>query len=1001
MLENLEKVTSQNPDLLTPISLRLVQVITEIFTTRTIPSRIRNSSLYLCGSFAEGLAKKLKKSEFFDTCIPRLFELLIIEAPSMDSLKTSSDQESKEGQGISNQFSLTVQSMEVYDNILETMAKICEVLNIKQTLAKIMPMIMSALNPGADSLDADGNKLDANGNVYIPDFVRKSQWAGMEVLGSVLEGSKRYYHKDLPNLMNLVLPFLESPCFMILYSTLTTLGVLSEEYYPLVQKQFGPTVLTKLGSIMLNEQFDVRLRGRAIGCLVNFTRELLNNCLDDAEDEEARVEMQVPLKTNEQHMTLKEIEKIFEGQFENVARGVVSLFTLAGNSADFGLLENVLVAISILSNIMRREFIKCYDFFSNGLKALLGNLPTEESQLSAKQLNLQILLVDTFSFLLSGCKNDPQHAGRVAQDFDMILQFIIRLATSIQARDPRHKAVFSFWSVLVQSFPEKFPQNQEILVKSLMQGMSLKIQISMEDSEAFRSKGSGFHSMAVDLKAFGGKQVLSMDHTAMELKLTAFEVCVVVLKSQGHALSNEVKGHILSLVQSVFTTLTSSSIRKSAMKLTKLLIKSCDSSDQRVQLFEDVLPGLLEVMKKYRDLGNRDQVFEFGRKLISILRSITKPFYMSNSWSRNAELLTANGLEKVVTEVNGNMAALTKGPQPRPRKPKNFVNLMHLMGSLMDFQTDLKAAVRKEFEGDTMDQDTLDEFEDALAEGNEILQIVMEIYGEVVKFDLTLPEQQNVLGIFEKSFLSLNAGLQQRVQSTSTEPLTEYTNPDEMIYVTCFYCDSVEFLDLSLVASILPRLNQISQILFATCAGVPDVLQNLAFVNNLLAARFHASVSQGQTSEYASTLLPRLQFLSQLKDLLNTLSLADPESYAPAFENALSTLIRFIFLYKKNIFNDPVALHSALAKPLESLPFKEDPIEGVVLHMLLVGILSMNPGSLHANTQQSIRALMPKITAFEAAQSIPDKEILQEGKLNDDTLCAVIRKTLIVLLSSQ
>ena len=96
-----------------------------------------------------------------------------------------------------------------------------------------------------------------------------------------------------------------------------------------------------------------------------------------------------------------------------------------------------------------------------------------------------------------------------------------------------------------------------------------------------------------------------------------------------------------------------------------------------------------------------------------------------------------------------------------------------------------------------------------------------------------------------------------------------------------------------------------------------------------------------------------------------------------------------------------MALHSALAKPLESLPFKEDPIEGVVLHMLLVGILSMNPGSLHANTQQSIRALMPKITAFEAAQSIPDKEILQEGKLNDDTLCAVIRKTLIVLLSSQ
>ena len=1002
VLENLEKVASQNPDLLTCISSKLVKVITEIFTTRSLPLKIRNSSLYLCGSFTQGLAKKLKKSEFFDTCVPRLFELLIIEAPNMDEIAVpQTPSTGKNEQGISNQFSLTVQSMEVYDNILETLAKICEVLNIKQTLAKIMPMIMSSLNPSQDSVDAQGNKLDVNGNVQIPDFVRKSQWAGMEVLGSVLEGSKRFYHKDLPNLMNLVLPFLESSCPMVLYSTLTTLGVMSEEYYPLVQKQFGPTVLTKLGSVMLNEQMHVRLRGRAIGCLVNFTRDLLNNCTADNEDEEARVEMQNPLTSNEQHMSLKEIEKIFEGQFENVARGVVSLFSLAGNTSNFALLENVLVAVSILSNIMRREFIKCYDFFSNGLKSLLSALPTNENELTSQQTNLQILLVDTFSFLLSGCKDDPQQAARVNQDFDMILNFIRNLSKSISPRDSRNKAVLSFWSVLMQSFPEKFAANQEPLLESVLRGMSLSIQISMEDSEAFKNKGNGFHSMAVDLKAFGGKKVLSMDHTAMELKLTAFEVCVVLLKTHGSVMAQDAKGQILQLVKSVFSQISSSSIKKASFKLTKLLIKSCPQTEQRVSLLEDLLPSLTNEISKFRKLNKRNQVFEFSRKLVSILRTITKRFFLSYSWSRTATLLSCNGLNKFSSEITPNISALVANESTKPRKPKNFAEIVQLMGVLFDYQTQLKAEVRKEFANDTMDQETLDEFEDALAEGNEILQIVMEMYGEILKFELTLEEQKSVFSLFEKSFLGVNSGLNQLIQSSSTNPITDYINPDEMTYITCFYCDSIEFLDLSLLETLLGRLDQICQILFSSCPSVPDVLQNLAYLNNLLSARFYPSVAQGGSPAFTANLLPRLQFLSQLKDILNSLNTADPNSFGPAFENSLSSLIRFVFLFRNNMFPDTNALHSALAGPLSQLPIQDDPVEGVVIHLLVTGIVSTCPQTLHANTLQIIKGVLPAIGAHETAEAIHDKEIFELGKLSEDMVCAVIRKSLIALLSCQ
>ena len=296
-------------------------------------------------------------------------------------------------------------------------------------------------------------------------------------------------------------------------------------------------------------------------------------------------------------------------------------------------------------------------------------------------------------------------------------------------------------------------------------------------------------------------------------------------------------------------------------------------------------------------------MFEFSRKLISILRTVTKPFFLANSWSRTANLLSSSGLEKIASEITPNISVLVSNQTSKPKKPKNFSEIVQLMGVLFDYQTELKAEIRKEFANDTMDEETLDEFEDAFAEGNEILQVIMEIYGEILKFDLTIEEQKSLFSLFEKSFLGLNANLNNLLQTSSTNPITEYINPDEMTYLTCFYCDSIEFLDLSLLQSLLGRLDQLCQILFSSCPSVPDVLQNLAYLNNLLSARFHPSVAQGQSPAFTANLLPRLQFLSQLKDVLHTLNTADPDSFGPAFENSVSSLIRFIFLFRNNILS--------------------------------------------------------------------------------------------------
>lgn len=915
-----------------------------------------------------------------------MFELLIVEAPDMDSVEEPS-QNAQAGEMKTN-LAEALESNDIRDRLAESIAMICESLTIKATWPKIMPLVIQALRT-----------TSAPANTQIPDFVRKSNWAGMQILGIVSHGAARHFKEQLGDLMSLVMPFLESNSLRILHSTLGTLGELSEEFFPLVQRLHGPIVLKKLGSVMSTESLPVELKQRAVSCLTHFTKEMLTKAVeDDDEDEAAKVEpvTKGSLAELEPFMTMSQIKHLFQGNFDCVANGLLALFKLSVNTNNYDLLSNVLVAISILSNILTDEFVKCYSFFSEGLRTLLTNLLSDSGD--EKMTAMQVQLMETFTFLMSGCSEDPEQKKAVIKDFESMFNFIQNLVSNIGIRDDRRRGASTFFSMMAIHFKPQFIAQKEFILKHLFDCMSLDIALKVEDKAIEQATGpqTGIASFNIDLKVHGGEKVLSLDYEALNIKQTAMEVFVDVLKHLADSLDQNEKTRALQIVQDAFPKNSSSEVKKHCFKLIKLLIRTIPQSEGRIGVFESCLPFAIAEIRRAVKIPNRENVYTFSRKLISIMREVCRPSKLVSTWNRSRPLIMNTAGQTSCVPVDNLFGNLDS---KKPRIPNNYEDLVQLMGEIMDYQSVIKARVKEEYKNETMDDEMLEDFEEAFAEGNEIFQVVMELFGELLKFDLPLELQTKLTQVFSKSFFGLQPKVQSQIQNLDSSPIGDYLNPDEMMYLSCWVCDLAENLDLQFLMTLVPQLDVFSKILAASCSQTPDILQNIAYYNNVLISRM---ASNPQPS-FTNNLLDRLQFLTQLFQTIITMSQMDPESFRPPSDNCVAALVRFVLVFKNNLFNSDAAFASGLKPYLNMLPLEEDHVEGVLIHTMITGLfkqcmngqITLDEG-LKAHLQESLVRIM----AIESQEADKDEKFFQRTKLDSNFVCYIQRKELVRLMKN-
>lgn len=107
----------------------------------------------------------------------------------------------------------STQKKSLYGTLLVTMSNLGETLSNAHLLQKVMPMIMEGLKSSS----------------------WQAQHISLVTIGLLVDGTRKTILKDLDALLNLVLPFLQSSNPRVVYSSLTCLGLLIEEFSPEIQ----------------------------------------------------------------------------------------------------------------------------------------------------------------------------------------------------------------------------------------------------------------------------------------------------------------------------------------------------------------------------------------------------------------------------------------------------------------------------------------------------------------------------------------------------------------------------------------------------------------------------------------------------------------------------------------------------------------------------------------------------------------------------------------------
>jgi hypothetical protein len=163
----------------------------------------------------------------------------------------------------------------------------------------------------------------------------------------------------------------------VCWASLTCLAFLCDEYTPRLQRDYHEPVMKAILGLLYNENTHIKIKTRAVSCLINFSRELLNHA-----DHKA----------------------LLDNYVNDIMKNLVGLFEVGMAKEYYPLIEEVLSILSILAELLGEKFSQYYSTFMPGLKNLLASLGSENSE----SLNLRQLTISTIGHLLGSFKENYQ-----------------------------------------------------------------------------------------------------------------------------------------------------------------------------------------------------------------------------------------------------------------------------------------------------------------------------------------------------------------------------------------------------------------------------------------------------------------------------------------------------------------------------------------------------------------------------------------------------------------
>ena len=522
-LESLNDLIEIHPKFIKPIMPDLLRIFGEIMETEQLNSKLRITAMHGVLQLCMNHEAQIRKNEFFKSRMVGVYMKMLSE-----NEKISAEEWAIE---------LNTEIISKDDVSMATEEHLCQIL-LYLGVKFMLPLFIGSITAALSSPKSN------------------EQHAGLTAMAVLTEGCHDIFKNELPNILALITPLVETPNPRVLNDVIVVFGYLCDEFCPDIQTTYSTLVLNLIVKCLRHPMPKLQMNG--VKCIQNYCSRL-----DEHKEQAATI-------TPFMEQILFEISKIFEW-------GITS--------NNFDMMCAVLNTLSTLASIS--SFEKYYGSFMPGLKKLTSMVGGDSQQQSI----VRNLTVECIGYLLTSIKDNQV---MFASECQAIMESLLAMEDTLDVDDSLHSAMFKVYAQVAGCLKQNFVYASRIIDR-VIHGITAKVDYKMVDETETIPEGrqqSKFIKLKVDLKLNGGVKNLILNTDTLERKIEGTNLLVALAENMGPSFGPFVEKSMDAVVNHL-SFKHSKHIRHNMQVMVKLMASCCQTTEQKLFVLGRTMPGLL------------------------------------------------------------------------------------------------------------------------------------------------------------------------------------------------------------------------------------------------------------------------------------------------------------------------------------------------------------------------------------------------------------------------
>ena len=419
-LETMIEIIDQHPKFWKGKADTIINIVNEISKGKIFQNQIRECALELVYSLAKSTPSAIKKSSNFQNVfLPLLFNLMLeIDNENDDAKWEKNIEENEEDRD------------EMFYAVRDSFDRL--------------------------ATDLGGDYFMSATSDYIKKFMNSQNWievhAAYTAMAYMSEGCKDSFSKNLKEFLQFISTGLLHKHPRVRYAALFAFGSVLKSTAPKPQKEFTNNILPALAQLMSDKEPSIRVKTQSCNSLVEFLKGLLND-----------------------ELTSEESNKLIENYTSDLVQLLSQLFEFSLKESYYPLQEASLSSLSLLSNLLEKNFAPYYEKLMPGLKKLFFGLNAQTTE----QKKLKSNTIETMSFL---CSSIADERDKYIEDLNTIANAFLACLKSLPEEDPQLASVINGFTHLSLAMKDKFAPILDQLLPVLTKYINADIDVNASDA---------------------------------------------------------------------------------------------------------------------------------------------------------------------------------------------------------------------------------------------------------------------------------------------------------------------------------------------------------------------------------------------------------------------------------------------------------------------------------------------------------------------------------------